>query len=314
MNRVHPFKMSALVCLILLFATFSAAAGQLVTADHQKWAGQVVRQEKELAALTKPNSVAVLYFRNTSDDRTLDPLQKGLTVMLISDLAKLDMVTVVERAEIQALVEELGFGQSGLVDPTSAPRVGRLLQSQYLIGGSLAGNAATEVTAGARLIDVAPGKSIGSATAKEKMEQLFDLEKKLLNQIVTDLKLNLTQKQRETLGKPLSRDHNALMDLFRGIDAADHQQFEEAAQFLDRAIQRDPQLTLAKTSLHEISKRIQLKQKRRILRSMRKNTSFTTELEPATPVARIPQPASVQPTRSGQDEPTYEDTSDNSDQ
>jgi len=314
MNRVHPFKMSALVCLILFFAAFSAVAGQLVTTDHQKWAGQVVQQEKELAALTKPNSIAVLYFRNTSDDRTLDPLQKGLTVMLISDLAKLDMVTVVERAEIQALVEELGFGQSGLVDPTSAPRVGRLLQSQYLIGGSLAGNAATEVTAGARLIDVAPGKLIGSATAKKKMEQIFDLEKKLLNQIVTDLQLNLTQKQKEDLGKPLSRDQNALMDLFRGIDAADHQQYEEAAQFLDRAIQRDPQLTLAKTSLQEISKRISAKNSRRILRSIRSNVSFTTELEPATPVARIPFPASVQPTRPEQRDPTFDDTSDNSDQ
>lgn len=295
MNSVHPIKMSTILLLVILLTAFPSVADQFVNADHQKWAGQVVQQEKELAGLTKPNTVAVLYFQNTSNDQSLDPLQKGLAVMLISDLVKLDMVTVVERAEIQALVEELGFGKSGLVDPSSAPRIGRLLQSQYIIGGTLSGTADTELTAGSRLIDVAPGKQIGSADAKEKIEQLFSLEKKLLNQLVVDLKLNLTKQQREDLVKPLSRNHNALMDLFRGIDAADHQQFEEAAQHLERALQKDPNLTLAKTSLHEISRIIAIKHKRRILRSMRNNTSFTTELKPATPVARIPHPASVQP-------------------
>jgi len=238
-----------------------------------------------------------------------------LAVMLISDLTKLDMVTVVERTELQALVEEIGLGQSGLVDPASAPRVGRLLQSQYLIGGSFSGTAATEVTAGANLIDVAPGKSIGRADAKAKMEQLFKLEKKLLDQIVLDLKLNLTQQQKRELGKPLSRNPDALMDLFRGIDAADHQQFEAATQFLDRAIQQDPDLTLAKTSLQELKakglvqsygtdgdeqasdtdsdKGEALKHRKHMLRSMRKNTSFSTGLPPATPVARIPHPSAV---------------------
>lgn len=306
MNRVHPIKMSAIVFVFILLAAIPAIADQLVTPEHKKWAGQAVQQEKALSALTKPDSVAVLYFRNMSEDRSLDPLQKGLAVMLISDLDKLDMVTVVERAEIQALVEELGFGQTGLVDPATAPRVGRLLQSQHLIGGAISGSAKTEVTAGARLIDVGPGKTIGSANATDKIEQLFKLEKKILDQIVAKLQLNLTEEQKRALAKPLSRNHDALMDLFRGIDAADHQQFETATQFLDRALQRDPELTLARTTRQEISKAFDTKRRRILLRKMRKRVSLSTSLEPATPVARIPLPEGA-PSRVEQEETIQEE-------
>ena len=319
MIRSNPTKLVAIIGLSLLLSTVFARADQVITPDQRQWARQAIQQEKQLAAMTKPNSIAILYFRNLSEDRALDPLQKGLAIMLISDLSKLDMITVVERTELQALVEEIGLGQSGLVDSNTTPRVGRLLQSQYLIGGSFSGSAATTLHVGAHLIDVAPGKTIGRAEVKDKMEQLFTIEKQLLNQIILDLKLNLTQQQRRDLGRPLSRSQGALLDLFRGIDAVDHQQFDSAAQFMDRAIQQDPNLTLAKTSLQELKDKGLvppsygggdgaptpeekageaeiLEHRRQMLRSVRKETSFSTQLPPATPLARIPQPPSVQPT------------------
>jgi len=331
MIRLNPIKLVAIVGLSLLLSTVFTRADQVITSNQRQWARQSIQQEKQLSAMTKPNSIAILYFHNLSDDRALDPLQKGLAIMLISDLSKLDMITVVERTELQALVEEIGFGQSGLVDPNTAPRVGRLLQSQYLIGGSFSGAAATTLNVGAHLIDVAPGKTIGRAEAKDKMDQLFTIEKQLLNQIILDLKLNLTQQQRRNLGQPLSRSHGALLDLFRGIDAVDHQQFESAAQFMDRAIQQDPNLTLARTSLQELKNKglvppsyggagggptpedkageaEKLKHRKQMLRSVRNSTSFSTQLPPATPLARIPQPPAVRPTSPPQEEesPTFE--------
>jgi hypothetical protein len=118
------------------------------------------------------------------------------------------------------------------------------------------------------------------------------------------------------------------MDLFRGIDAADQKQFEAATDYLGSAIQRDPDLKIAKTMLQELKtqgpvtparsvggkqasktaseKEQELAHQRRLLRSMRNNTSFSTTLEPATPLARIPHPAAVQPVTHRVDQPVDE--------
>ena len=327
MRIAHPIKMVAVAGLVTVLAAVSARAGQVITPEQKQWAGQAVQQEKRLAAMTKPNTIAVLNFRNLSEDRSLDPLQKGLTVMLISDLAKLDTITVVERTELQALVEELGFGQSGLVDPASAPRVGRLLQSQYLVGGAFSGKAATGITADAQLIDVAPGKTVGSADAAGQLPALFAIEKQLLNQIVQALHLNLTASQLQAINAPMSRHTGALMNLFKGIDANDRRQYDAAASYFHLAIRQDPSLTLARTSLQELrtlnlvpppkvsaaagtardtdeEQALSLEKRRSLLRRARQRTSLTTTLHPPTPLSRIPNPAAVQPAQP--DEPTYD--------
>ncbi|MFZ1987298.1 MAG: CsgG/HfaB family protein [Desulfatitalea sp.] len=318
MKKAFPLTLFALVSMVAGLRVISVYAGQVVPPETKQWASQTVAQEKQLNTVTKPNSVAVLYFQNPSDQPELAPLQKGLTIMLISDLAKLDVVTVIERTELQALVEELGFGQSGLVDADSAPRVGRLLQAQYLVGGVLNSDSTRQLSIKGELLDVAPGKSAGRLAAKGSTEQIFDLEKQLLGQIVTALKLELTPDQKAALSKPMSRDREALMDLFKAVDAGDHQQFDQAEQLYSSALRRDPNLALAKDSLEELKTfRVaqaqgiagakqegatpgeksseNLEQRARLLRSTRQNTSFTTDLKPATPVSRVPSPAAVEP-------------------
>lgn len=312
MTFVHPIRLFALALLVTIALAGLGRANQLVTADQAQWAQAAVAQEKQLSAATRPNSIAVLYFQNMSKDLTLDPLQKGLAVMLISDLSKLDMVTVIERAELQALVEELGFGQSGLVAPESAPRVGRLLQAQYLIGGTLSGNATASLAADARVVDVAPGKPIGQADASAAMERLFVLEQELLDQIVQVLKLDLTERQKQAIHTPLSRNPEALMALFKGIDAADRKAYDDAEQLFEQALAKDPELTLARTSLEELDAvkkegaqvgpagdkakvEDELARRRRMLHLMRNRTSLTTTLQPATPLSRIPSRVAIQP-------------------
>ena len=110
----------------------------MVTDDARTWAKQAVAQEKALKAVTVANTVAVLYFFNRTGQPDLDPLQKGLTVMLITDLSKVKSLTVVERVRLQALAEELKLGVSGLVTENTAPRVGKLLGAHWLVGGNFA--------------------------------------------------------------------------------------------------------------------------------------------------------------------------------
>ena len=130
--------------LIWLYSAALAQAGQVVTQTERDWASKALQQEKTLSTqgvTGTPNSIAVLYFNNKSGENKLTPLQKGLAVMLITDLAKVEQLRVVERVRMQALLDELELGSSGLVDAETAPRVGKLLGVAKVTGGDILGDA-----------------------------------------------------------------------------------------------------------------------------------------------------------------------------
>jgi TolB-like protein len=272
----------------------STNAGQVVTPELRQWAQQAIEQEKNLNVPSSADAMAVLYFHNRSGMAELNPLQKGLTVMLISDLSRLEIFPLVERAELQALVEELGFGQSELVDPATAAEIGRLLHAKFLVGGSFDPHPEKRLQIHSSLLDVVPETATALPRVDGRLQNLLDLEKNLLDHIVTALNLELSQDQKATLRKPLSHSFDALMALFMGIDAADQGKYDEAGRHYAAALELDPRLVLAKDALNELHmlKLIDAtKTTRLLLRKTRQRTSFTTTLTPALPLSRIPHPS-----------------------
>ena len=129
----------SIVLALLLASAGTADAGQVVTQDIRDQARKLLQDEKTLSAVTAKNTLAVLYFRNRSGLEELDPVRKGLALMLITDLSMVKDLQVVERVRLQALAEELGLGSSGIVEPDTGPRVGRLLGARWLVGGDIHG-------------------------------------------------------------------------------------------------------------------------------------------------------------------------------
>ncbi len=292
--KIHKWML--LSAFLVGTLTAHVNAGQIVTPQLKQWAHKALQQEKQLAAISKPNAIAVLYFQNLSGNPELDPVQKGLTVMLISDLSRLEMFTIIERTELQALIEELGLGQSGLVEPDRAPRIGRLLQADKLLGGAFLQGAVHPLNISASVLDVVPEKVRLMDGTKGDLQGLLDLEKQLLHQFIKALKLELSPEQKKILDQPITRSPNALLALFKGIDAGDHGRYDEAAEHYSQALNHDPQLKLAKESLEELITLGYLKntaQRRRMLHQMRQAVSFSTTLNPPLPLSRIPQPAGV---------------------
>jgi TolB-like protein len=87
------------------------------------------------AARAGPGTLAILYFDNQGND-DLEPLKVGLAQMLITDIKTTSTVTVVERARLQEILDELELGHSGVVDPGTAAQVGKLLGAEWLLLGS----------------------------------------------------------------------------------------------------------------------------------------------------------------------------------
>jgi curli biogenesis system outer membrane secretion channel CsgG len=62
---------------------------------------------------------------------------KGVADMLVTALVESKKFMVIERTELEKVLEEQGLGQSGTVTPQSAAKVGQLLGAEMLVTGSV---------------------------------------------------------------------------------------------------------------------------------------------------------------------------------
>lgn len=207
-------------------------------------------QESQLDVATVPtNTIAVLYFENKGSMRSLDPLQKGIAEMMITDLAKVRSVRVVERIRLQKLVEEMNFGQSGLVDEQSAPRIGKLLGAFRLVKGSFFDLTTEKMRIDAFVARSRTGELDGVTDVSGSMVEFFRLEKDLVFRILDELKIKITDEERESILEIPTENFFAFLQYSQGIDYEDKGLYAQAVQAYSGAVQADPKFTQAKTSL-----------------------------------------------------------------
>lgn len=250
MKQTSTFILS---CFILCAACISnASAGQIVSDDDRAWAKTAISQEQSQETVAARNTLAVLAFQNKSGQASLDPLQKGFAFMLMTDLHQVEGLQVVERVRLQALLEELKLGASGIVDSNSAPRVGKLLGASYLVGGDITSGQAPEIGIASDLLQVKDQSSLGRPSAGGQIEKIFDMEKKVLFEIIELLKVRLTREQRERLKKPLTTSYQALLYLSMGLDASDRGNYGAADFYYRKALEHDPKITPAANAIKEL--------------------------------------------------------------
>ena len=238
--------------LIWLYCTAVAQAGQVITQEERAWARQVLTQEKALGTINTPNSLAVMYFNNRSGRERLTPLQKGLAVMLMTDLSKVEQIQVVERTKLQALLDEMELGASGLMDAETAPEVGLLLRASYVTGGDILQGTTKELEISSSVFDVPLDKFTPQEPAAGTVDELFKLEKKVLFNIIDHMQIALSPQKKAELKRPLSTNTAALLALFAGIDYSDRGLYLRAANMYKQALLADPQLVMAKDALLEL--------------------------------------------------------------
>ena len=251
-HSVSSHSIALAVMLFLLSAMGQAHAAQVVTDTIRQWAHQAVSNEASLDFKPASNTVAVLYFQNQTNRSNIDFLQKGMTIMLISDLAKLQEIQVVERTHLQALVQEMQMGTSGIVAADTAPRVGRLLGARYLVGGDLNTAQADTIRIDSSLLNVPQNGIIGSSSSIGNMDALLRMEKEILFGLVHLLRIDLTEAQKAELRKPITTNIKALMFLVHGIQSSDEGDYAQAADFYERALKLDPGFEPAKSAITEL--------------------------------------------------------------
>lgn len=214
--------------------------------ESKKLAKQALAQERSLAtSTTKADSYAVFNFTIQGNDESLRSFQKALTAMTISDLSQIKGISVIERTRLQALLDEMKLGQSGAVDPSTAPKAGRLLGAENLVVGNLS-DPGGKIGVSSTTASTTKGLMVGSFSLAETKDKFYDLQKQLVANVikVNNIKLD-AETQKIVLNKYHTRSFKAVILYGRGLDAQDQGDFKASNAYFALAVNEDPNFKLA---------------------------------------------------------------------
>jgi TolB-like protein len=124
--------------------------------------------------------IAVLSFENGGsygkDKEDFDALRKGIAAMLISELAHNPNVRLVDRSDIQHLLDQQGVAVAERVDLETASKIGKQVGARYVIAGSFI-DLYGDFRVDARIINVETGEIIKVVRSDPKLRDRRDMSR-----------------------------------------------------------------------------------------------------------------------------------------
>lgn len=188
---------------------------------------------------TRPG-VAVLPFSNGGSygqgKEDFDALERGIAGMMISELALNPAARVVEREQVQRLVDEQNLGAQGRVDPQTAAKVGKLVGARYMVLGTFIdfyGDFRVDV----RLVNTETGEIVKTESDRMQREHLFDLIRNVATRLMKDANLPALQRgasNEQRMNRQVPTE--ALTYYSRALLYQDRGQKDKAVEMFNRAL------------------------------------------------------------------------------
>ena len=174
----------------------------------------------------------------------------ALQAMLITDLAAVPDLRLLERAKLKELLAEQELGLSGSVDPATAAHACKLLGATHLLVGrsTVVGG---KMRLDARLLAAVKGEVVVAAAIEGEKEAFFELEKDLVNRLIAAMGVKLLPKARAEVAKVHTADYEAFRSFGKALRLRDAQQVEPALAALREALAKDRDFKLAALTLDE---------------------------------------------------------------
>ena len=216
-------------------------------------AKSAVAAEQQL--VTQPGSattVAVMPLRFSGADTSLQPLERGLAELITIDLSRSSKLTVVERARLQALLDEIKLQRSGATDSTTNVRAGKIIQAGSIVNGSIMQDG-DRLRVDAAIVSTQTSQASGGASSENTLEELFTIEKAIVLKLFEDLGVVLTTAERALIEERPTRSMQAFLAYSRGLKLEDEGKYDDAARSFNDASRLDPSFGAAAQRSRESS-------------------------------------------------------------
>jgi len=204
-----------------------------------------IAREQQLPGSPDPATVGIFPFALSGPSPELQPLGRAIAELLTTDLGVSGRLTLVERTQVQYLLDELELAESGRVDPATAARSGRIVGAGRIVQGSITGDASS-LRIEASIVPVATGNPSSPVQQSTPLDGLFDAEKQLALALYSGLGIQLTVAERERVLQRPTDNVQALLAFGAGLAADDAGRYAEAVREFERALNLDSGFELAR--------------------------------------------------------------------
>lgn len=185
-----------------------------------------------------PRTLAVLPI-DIAGDSIYQPLGRGLAQIFTADLALLQQFTLVERIQVQALIDEIRLAEAGRVDQATAARMGRMLQAGRMVQGAAAIPNEDDVQLSMAVIDN-QGQVASPSARQGRLRDLMRMEKEIVIELSAQLGYQLSEAERRAILENGTQNLVAFLAYSNGLAAEDIGDFSAAAAYFQQAVQSDP--------------------------------------------------------------------------
>jgi TolB-like protein len=227
-------------------------------------AGLVAPLGAALAQAGRP-TVAIMYFNNnvfTKDARDYDGLSKGVADFLITEMSSNASIRVVERDQVQRLIEEQKLVGAGQVDRETAVKVGKLLGAQHMIFGGFMADPKGNFRIDARAVNVETGAIEFTDRVQDRSDNVLALVGQLATRLNSGLKLPGSPTRTGDTGGPGAQQAGApsatklpmrLAVLYgKALDMADKGDKARAVELFGAVLKEFPDYTPARTGMAKV--------------------------------------------------------------
>lgn len=184
--------------------------------------------------------IMVSYFEDNTGRKEWVTLPKALAGMLITDLAKLPTIRVVERERLETVLKEINLQKGKYFDPATAQKLGKGLGAQFVLMGSIFSKG-SQLRFDARIIRVETAEVVKTAEISGESDQIFLLQKKLVAALGLATPLDVqAMKQADQPGTPSAVAMEDILGYGRGLQLSDAGANTEALEMLKQILKRSP--------------------------------------------------------------------------
>ena len=191
--------------------------------------------------------------RNHETAADYDALRRGLAALTLNEMTANQGIRVVERAQLQQIMQEQNLGREGRIEPGTAARIGHIVGAAYTITGTffdLRGNVKITI----RIINSETGEIVKTSDVSGTMDNLYDMVPRLAQQVMRDANLPPMERRasddfRQANPAPPTQ---AVMAYSRAVLYADRGDTQRAVEQYRNALQTFPNYTQARTACNAL--------------------------------------------------------------
>ena len=189
------------------------------------------------AGATRIDSLAVLPFLNTGDDRSTEYLSDGISESIIYDLSQVSSLKVIPRSSV--------FRYKG--QQTDPQTVARELGVRAVFTGTIRVQG-DNLLVSAELIDAKENRLLWGQQYNHKIADSLSVQQEISRSISEKLRLNLSGAEENRLAKRHTESGEAYQEYLKGqfwLNKRSEEGFQKAIEYFNHAVEKDPSYALA---------------------------------------------------------------------